>query len=185
VERIESAAWGSPVRPEDIVASVHRNPPKLVAIVHADTSTGILQPLAAVGNACRETGTLFMVDAVLSLGGCQLDVDGWRVDAAVGGMQKCLGGPPGLAPLTCSERALDARTRRSTLPHSVYLDLARLQAQWIGRQGLETAAMSTSMLLAAREALRIVVDEGLEARWQRHRQASGALRAGLEALGLE
>ena len=144
VERIASAAWGSPVRPEDIVASVHHNPPKLVAIVHADTSTGILQPLEAIGNACRETGTLFMVDAVLSLGGCQLDVDGWSVDAAIGGMQKCLGGPPGLAPLTCSERALDARKRRSTLPHSAYLDLARLQAQWIGRPGLETATMPIS-----------------------------------------
>jgi (S)-ureidoglycine-glyoxylate aminotransferase len=164
---------------------VRRNPPKLVAVVHADTSTGILQPLEAIGHACRETGTLFVVDAVLSLGGCQLDVDGWCVDAAIGGMQKCLGGPPGLAPLTCSERALDARARRSTLPHSAYLDLARLQAGWTSRRELETAAMSTTMLLAAREALRIVVDEGLDARWARHRQASRALCAGLEAMGLE
>jgi (S)-ureidoglycine-glyoxylate aminotransferase len=157
----------------------------LVAIVHADTSTGILQPLEAVGAACRETGTLFVVDAVLSLGGCQLDVDAWHVDAAIGGMQKSLGGPPGLAPVTCSERAVEARVRRATLPHSAYLDLARLQALWIDRQGLDTAAMSTSMLLGAREALRMVVDEGLEARWERHRQASQALRAGLEAMRLE
>jgi (S)-ureidoglycine-glyoxylate aminotransferase len=185
VERVDAAEWGRPVPSEDIAASVRRNPPKLVAIVHADTSTGILQPLEAIGHACRETGTLFVVDAVLSLGGCQLDVDGWCVDAAIGGMQKCLGGPPGLAPLTCSERALDARARRSTLPHSAYLDLARLQAGWTSRRELETAAMSTTMLLAAREALRIVVDEGLDARWARHRQASRALRAGLEAVGLE
>jgi (S)-ureidoglycine-glyoxylate aminotransferase len=173
VERVESAEWGRPVQPEDIVASVHHNPPKLVAIVHADTSTGILQPLEAIGSACRETGTLFVVDAVLSLGGCQLDVDAWHVDAAIGGMQKCLGGPPGLAPVSCSERAVAVRARRSTLAHSAYLD------------GLHSAAMSTSMLLAAREALRIVVDEGLDIRWARHRQASRALRAGLEAMGLE
>ena len=185
VERVEAAEWGRPVRPEDIVTSVRRNPPKLVAIVHADTSTGILQPLEAVGEACRQTGTLFVVDAVLSLGGCELDVDGWSVDAAIGGMQKCLGGPPGLAPVTCSKVAVDARARRSTLPHSAYLDLACLQALWIGRQGLERAAMSTSMLLAAREALRIVTDEGLDARWERHRQMSRALRVGLEAMGLE
>jgi (S)-ureidoglycine-glyoxylate aminotransferase len=185
VERVEAMEWGRPVRPEDIVASVRHNPPKLVAIVHADTSTGILQPLAAIGRACRETGTLFVVDAVLSLGGCEMDVDAWSVDAAIGGMQKCLGGPPGLAPVTCSERAIEARARRSTLPHSAYLDLARLQSLWIDRQDLPATAMSTSMLLAAREALRIVVDEGLEARWERHRQASRALRAGLAAMGLE
>jgi (S)-ureidoglycine-glyoxylate aminotransferase len=185
VERVDASAWGRPVQPEDIVASVRRNPPKLVAIVHADTSTGILQPLAEVGEVCRDTGTLFVVDAVLSLGGCQLDVDGWNVDAAIAGMQKCLGGPPGLALVTCSERAVTARAQRSTLPHSAYLDLARLQALWIDQPGLESSAMSTAMLLAAREALRIVVEEGLDARWRRHRQASAALRAGLEAMGLE
>jgi len=185
VERVEAAEWGRPVEPDDIVARVRHNPPSMVAIVHADTSTGILQPLEAVGNACRETGALFVVDAVLSLGGCRLDVDAWNVDAAIGGMQKCLGGPPGLAPLTCSDRALDVRARRATLPHSAYLDLARLKAIWVDRVGLEAAALSTSMLLAAREALRMVVDEGLDARWARHLQASRALRAGLEAMGLE
>ena len=185
VQRVKAAEWGRPVEPEAIVASVRHDPPKLVAIVHADTSTGILQPLEAVGNACHETGTLLVVDAVLSLGGCQLDVDRWNVDAAIGGMQKCLGGPPGLAPVTCSERAVEARARRATLPHSAYLDLDRLQAQWIDRRGLEIAAMSSSMLLAAREALRTVVDEGLEARWTRHAHASRALHAGLTAMGLE
>jgi (S)-ureidoglycine-glyoxylate aminotransferase len=184
VERVE-AEWGRAVRPEDVVARVRQKPPRLVAIVHADTSTGILQPLEAIGQACREVGSLFLVDAVLSLGGCQIGVDGWCVDAAVGGMQKCLGGPPGLALVTCSEPAQNVRAQRSTLPNSAYLDLARLQEVWTGRQGLHMAAMSTSMLLAAREALRIVVDEGLEARWERHRQASRALRAGLEAMGLE
>src|SRR5205085_8899241 len=105
VERVAASEWGRPVQPEDVVASVRDHPPKLVAIVHADTSTGILQPLQAIGEACRAEGALFVVDAVLSLGGCELKVDDWGVDAAIGGMQKCLGGPPGLAPVTWSEPA--------------------------------------------------------------------------------
>jgi (S)-ureidoglycine-glyoxylate aminotransferase len=180
VERVD-AEWGTAVNPEEVVARLRRRPPKLVAIVHADTSTGILQPLEAIGRACHEAGSLLVVDAVLSLGGCEVAVDAWHVDAAVGGLQKCLGGPPGLAPVTCSVRFREGRG----VSDSAYLDLARLEAIWIRRQGLETAAMSTSMLVAAREALRIVVDEGLVRRWERHRQASRALRAGLEAMGLE
>jgi (S)-ureidoglycine-glyoxylate aminotransferase len=180
VKRVD-AEWGTAVDPEEVVARVHKRPPKLVAIVHADTSTGILQPLEAIGRACHEAGAVFVVDAVLSLGGCEVAVDAWHVDAAIGGLQKCLGGPPGLAPVTYSERAREVRGQS----HSAYLDLARLEAIWVGRQGLETAAMSTSMLVAAREALRMVVDEGLLARWERHRQASRAIRAGLEAMGLE
>lgn len=184
VERVE-ADWGRPLGAEDLAARVRQSSPKLVAIVHADTSTGILQPLDGIGQACREAGSLFLVDAVLSLGGCPLDVDACGVDAAIGGMQKCLGGPPGLAPVTCSARAVDIRAKRSKPPYSAYLDLARLGALWIDRQGLQSAALPTPMLLGAREALRIVVAEGLETRWARHAQASRALRAGLEAIGLD
>ena len=111
VERVEAPRWGAPVDVDQIVEAVRRGQPKLVAIVHADTSTGILQPLAAIGAACREAGSLFVVDAVLSLGGCAVDVDGWRIDAAIGGLQKCLGGPPGLAPLAYSERARQVARR--------------------------------------------------------------------------
>jgi (S)-ureidoglycine-glyoxylate aminotransferase len=176
VERVD-AEWGTPVDPDKLLDRVRAKdkPPAMVAIVHADTSTGILQPLEAIGSACAEAGVLLMVDAVLSIGGCQLDVDGWGVDAAVGGLQKCLGGPPGLALVTYSERAARVRATRTTLPDSAYLDLERIAA----------AAMPTPMLVAAREALRIVADEGLEARWTRHRRASQALRAGLEAMGLD
>jgi (S)-ureidoglycine-glyoxylate aminotransferase len=181
VERVE-VEWGSAVDPDEVVARVRRRPPKLVALVHADTSTGILQPLEAIGLACQDAGALFMVDAVLSLGGCEVAVDAWHVDAAVGGMQKCLGAPPGLAPVTYSSRAREVIQQGRS--ESAYLNLARLEAIWIGRQGLEAAAMSTSMLVAAREALRMVVDEGLARRWERHRHASRALRAGLAAMGL-
>jgi (S)-ureidoglycine---glyoxylate transaminase len=185
VERIEAAEWGVPVDLDQMLEAIRRDPPKLVAIVHADTSTGILQPLAAIGAACRQAGSLFVVDAVLSLGGCEVDVDAWWIDAAIGGLQKCLGGPPGLALVTYSDRARQVLDRRATPPDSAYLDLRRLEANWIQRRDLNAAAMSTSMVLAGREALRIVVDEGLRARWERHRQASRSLRAGLAAMGLE
>src|ERR687886_607403 len=130
VERVE-AEWGDPVDAEAMAAKIRREPPALVAIVHADTSTGILQPLEPIGDACRETGALLLVDAVLSIGGCRVEVDGWSLDAGVGGLQKCLGGPPGLAPLTVSdqfERALAARRCR---PRTAYLDLRRLAAHWL------------------------------------------------------
>jgi (S)-ureidoglycine-glyoxylate aminotransferase len=182
VERVE-AEWGTPVDADSLADAVRRNPPRMVAIVHADTSTGILQPLEAIGAACREVGSLLLVDAVLSLGGCEVAVDTWYIDAAVGGLQKCLGGPPGLAPLTLSDRGAKRLTERTAAPDSVYLDLSRVAAAW--KDGDGRAAMSTYMLLAAREAMRIVVDEGLQTRWDRHRQASRALRAGLEAMGLD
>jgi aspartate aminotransferase-like enzyme len=108
----------------------------------------------------------------LSLGGCEVNVEEWGIDAAIGGLQKCLGGPPGLALVALSERAQKSLERR-TRPHSAYLDLRAPPER------------STSMLYAAREALRLVLDEGLESRWQRHRQASRVLRAGLDAMGLE
>lgn len=181
VERVD-AAWGSAVDVETMVRRIRTNPPKLVAIVHADTSTGILQPLAALGAACRETGALLLADCVLSIGGCEVNVDGWLLDAAVGGLQKCLGGPPGLALVTFSARAHEVLRARRTPVQSAYLDLARLAAM---RQAGEVDELSTTMLLAAREALRIVLEEGLEARWVRHARASRALRAGLEAMGLE
>jgi len=185
VERVD-AEWGRPVDVDEIVARVRRDPPRLVAIVHADTSTGILQPVAAIGAACRDVGALLMIDAVLSLGGCEVDVDGWAVDAAIGGLQKCLGGPPGLALVTLSKRASELLHERTRPIDSAYLDLARLTQQWRECDSQTGGPeLSTSMLAAAREALRIVLAEGLQPRWQRHAAASRALRAGLRAMGLE
>ena len=173
VERV-AVEWGQPVDPEAMAVAIRTNRPKLAAIVHADTSTGILQPIARIGEACRESGTLLLVDAVLSIGGCDVNADAFKADAVVGGLQKCLGGPPGMALLTCSERLLTLQ--RKTRPHSAYLDLTRL---------IGTHELATPMLYAAREALRLVLDEGLEARWQRHREASATLRAGIKAMGLK
>jgi (S)-ureidoglycine-glyoxylate aminotransferase len=182
VERVE-AEWGRTVDVELMAARIRREAPKLAAIVHADTSTGILQPLEALGSACRETGTLLLADAVLSIGGCEVSVDGWQIDAAVGGLQKCLGGPPGLALVTLSPRFSSALSARRTPPQTAYLDLARLAHAWQTPHARKE--MSTPMLMAAHEALGMVLEEGLSARWERHRQVSLALRRGLDAMRLE
>jgi (S)-ureidoglycine-glyoxylate aminotransferase len=184
VERVD-AEWGSPVDVDAMVARIRKDPPRLVAIVHADTSTGILQPLDAIGAACREVGALLLADVVLSIGGCEVNVDTWSVDVAVGGLQKCLGGPPGLALVTYSDRARHVLAGRRSKPRSAYLDFARLEAIWLEKRGLESAELSATMLMAAREALRMTLEEGLSVRWDRHRQTSRALRAGLDAMGLQ
>jgi (S)-ureidoglycine---glyoxylate transaminase len=178
------AEWGTIVEPERIVAELRARKTKLVAIVHADTSTGILQPLREIGEACRERDALLVVDAVLSLGGCEVRVDDWAIDACVAGLQKCLGGPSGMAPLTYNARAEAAMRARATPPATNYLDLLQLQAYW-SPDRLNHHTAPTSMVYALREALRIVDEEGLEARWARHRRVNEALRAGLEAMGLE
>ena len=181
VERID-AEWGHIVDPAAVSVALRKTRPKLVAVVHADTSTGMLQPLDEIGRACRDTGSLLVVDAVLSIGGCEVNVDVWGLDAVVGGMQKCLGGPPGLAPLVYSTRAAEAMAARTTPAYSRYLDLRRLHEAW---QRPGESEMATPMLYALREALRRVDDEGSSARWQRHAQAAASLRAGLQAMGLE
>jgi (S)-ureidoglycine-glyoxylate aminotransferase len=179
VERVE-AEWGQPVDLDTLTARIRERPPRLVAIVHADTSTGVLQPLEPIGAACRETGALLLADAVLSLGGCEVNAAAWHVDAAVAGLQKCLGGPPGLGLVALSGAG---QTRLNPRPDSVYLDLSLSKLSWATPRAV--AEVSTTMVLAAREALRIVLDEGLPVRWQRHQQASQTLRAGIDAMGLQ
>jgi (S)-ureidoglycine-glyoxylate aminotransferase len=181
VERVD-AEWGTPVASDVLAARVRQQPPRLVAIVHADTSTGILQPLEAIGAACAETGTLLLADAVLSLGGCEVSVDGWQLDAAVGGLQKCLGGPPGLALVALSPRFADALAARRTQRRTAYLDLTRLLHAWETPHA--RTEMATPMLMAGYEAVGMVLEEGLAARWARHLAASQALRRGIDAMGL-
>jgi len=175
VERVD-AEWGHSVSPPEFIRAIERSTPKLAAIVHADTSTGILQPLEAIGRACHAADTLFVVDAVLSLGGCEVSFDAWRVDAAIGGLQKCLGGPPGQALVACSARAMAARASRVGESDTRYLDLQRLVD--------DQHELASPMLYATREALRMIDHETLEARWQRHSRASKAMRAGIAAMGL-
>jgi alanine-glyoxylate transaminase/serine-glyoxylate transaminase/serine-pyruvate transaminase len=158
-------------------------PVKVVALVHAETSTGAQQPMDGLGKLCHQHGALLVVDAVTSLGGVPVDVDAWEADAVYSGTQKCLSCPPGLAPLTLSPRALDAVKARKGKCRSWYLDLSLIADYWAeGRRAYHHTA-PISMVYALRESLRIVLEEGLEARFARHRRHAAALLSGVAALG--
>ncbi|MGH7896659.1 MAG: pyridoxal-phosphate-dependent aminotransferase family protein [Candidatus Binatia bacterium] len=175
--------WGRAVAPEDVkkgLAAAKR--PKLVAVVHAETSTGAWSPIEEIAPIVAESGALFVVDTVTSLAGSPVEVDAWQIDACYSGTQKCLSCPPGLSPVTFSARALEAIRGRRTPVQSWYLDLTMIEKYWgAERVYHHTAPISMNYALAA--ALRLVVEEGLEARFARHRRNHRALAAGLEALG--
>jgi alanine-glyoxylate transaminase / serine-glyoxylate transaminase / serine-pyruvate transaminase len=178
--------WGQVIEPETIVELFQRSGPvKAVALIHAETSTGAWQPLEAISALCREYQALLIVDAVTSLGGIPVEVDRWGIDVCYSATQKCLSCPPGLAPLTLSERALSVvRTRRSAC-QSWYLDLSLIADYWTEHNRAYHHTAPISMLYALREALRLVEEEGLPARFARHQLNSRALLAGLTAIGLD
>jgi alanine-glyoxylate transaminase/serine-glyoxylate transaminase/serine-pyruvate transaminase len=181
--RVE-APWGRIVRAEQVEAALRNcGRPKLVALVHAETSTGAWQPLADAARLAHEHGALFLADCVTSLGGAPVEIDGWGIDAAYSGTQKCLSCPPGLAPITFGPRALEVLHKRKTRVQSWYLDLTLLSQYW-GEERVYHHTAPISMNYALREALRLVAEEGLEARFARHRNNHEALAAGLGALGL-
>ena len=155
---------------------------KGVGVVHAETSTGVLTPLPEIAKAVHDAGALFVVDAVTSLGGVEMRVDDWEVDVCYSGTQKCIGAPPGLAPITFSERAMDVMSNRKTKVQSFYLDMTALRDYWQQRVYHHTAPIS--MIYSLREALRLVLEEGLENRWRRHAVSAAALASGLGAMGL-
>jgi len=182
--RVE-APWGTCIEPDVVEQVLARSGPvKAVAIVHAETSTGAWQPLEDIANLCRQHETLFVVDAVTSLGGVPVDVDRLGIDVCYSGTQKCLSCPPGLSPFTMSERALATVKRRRTPCQSWYLDMGLIADYWAEGTRAYHHTAPISMLYALREALRLVEEEGLAARFKRHRINSEALLAGLEALGL-
>src|SRR5271168_1073741 len=157
--------------------------PKVLGIVHAETSTGACQPIDGLGAICREFDTLLVVDTVTSLGCIPVALDAWGVDAAYSCTQKGLGCPPGLSPCSFSQRALDAINRRKTKVQSWYLDLTLLPKYW-GEERAYHHTAPISMVYALREGLRLVLEEGLQARWDRHQVNHRALKAGLIAMGL-
>ncbi len=178
------AEWGTAVQPEQVREALHATKPKAVAIVHAETSTGVLQPLAEIGALAHEAGALFLVDCVTSLGGVSVGVDAHGIDIAYSGTQKCLGAPPSLAPMTLSPAAVAAYQARQTPVQSFYLDAGQIWRYW----GAERAYHQTGMInmtYALREALLMIQEEGLEARYVRHRLNQQALIAGAQAMGLE
>lgn len=185
--RIIEAPFGEVIPPERFEAELKRKPAKLVALVHAETSTGAAQPIAEVAEIAHRYGALIAVDAVTSLGGMPVKIDEWGVDAAASCSQKCLGAPPGLSPVTFGPRAMEAVAKRKSKVQSWYLDLNLLFAYWgDGKQNTRVFHHTgpISMIYAMREALRIVVEEGLEARFARHEKVHKAFVAGLEAMGL-
>jgi alanine-glyoxylate transaminase/serine-glyoxylate transaminase/serine-pyruvate transaminase len=183
VSRVD-AEWGTAVRPEQVQDALRTVSPKVVCIVHAETSTGVLQPLAEIGRLVHEAGALFVVDCVTSLGGISVGVDGVGADVAYSGTQKCLGAPPSLSPITFNTAAVNAFKARKTAVQSFYLDAGQIWRYWGPDRAYHQTGM-INMTYALREALVMVHEEGLEARWARHRQNQGALIAGAEAMGLE
>jgi alanine-glyoxylate transaminase/serine-glyoxylate transaminase/serine-pyruvate transaminase len=177
------AEWGRPVDVEAYRSAAQGRRYKVVCVVHAETSTGVLQPLAPFRALADELGALLVVDAVTSLGGIPVDVDAQGLDAVYSGTQKCLSCPPGLSPVTFSERASRVIAERRSPVSSWYLDVSLVQRYW-GSERVYHHTAPINMLFALHEALRLVLEEGLEARFARHRLQHRALVAGLEALGL-
>jgi alanine-glyoxylate transaminase/serine-glyoxylate transaminase/serine-pyruvate transaminase len=183
IARVDTAP-GTILSDDEMIAAIAREAPKLVAFVHAETSTGVLQPVEAIARAARDSGALVMLDCVTSLGGLPLALDDWGIDAAYSGTQKCLSCPPGLSPASFSDRAL-ARVRARRRPvQSWYLDLTLL-AGYVGGERRYHHTAPISSILALAEGLRLVDEEGMEARAERHREAAAALLEGVTPLGFE
>jgi alanine-glyoxylate transaminase/serine-glyoxylate transaminase/serine-pyruvate transaminase len=183
VEKIE-APWGTAFDQDVVIDAIKRTKPKAVAIVHAETSTGVHQPVDKIGPAAHAAGALFLLDCVTSLGGLPVEIDGWEVDAAYSGTQKCLSCPPGLSPVTLSQRAVDRIDARKKKVQSWYLDLSMVRQYW-GSERFYHHTAPINMLYALREAIAIVLEEGLDARFARHRAMHELLRAGLKEIGIE
>jgi alanine-glyoxylate transaminase/serine-glyoxylate transaminase/serine-pyruvate transaminase len=176
-------AWGRAVDPDTLRRAAGGRSFKLVAVVHGETSTGALTELAPVREVADEVGALLLVDTVTTLGGVRIDLDAHRVDAVYSGTQKCLSCPPGLSPVSFSERAREALAHRKTPVQSWYLDLSLIARYW-GQERVYHHTAPINMLYGIHEALRLVLEEGLDARVARHRLHARAVAAGLEALGL-
>jgi (S)-ureidoglycine-glyoxylate aminotransferase len=198
--RALETGWGTVFAPETLEKAIREFKPKLVAVSHGDTSTTMAQPLSELGHFCRNADAILYVDATATLGGMDLPTDAWQLDVVSAGLQKCLGGPPGSAPLTLNERAEKIIQRRKhteeglremgqrdgdgPVIRSNYFDLAMIMDYWSDK-ALNHHTEATTMLYAAHECARIVLEEGLEKAFARHARASKALVAGLSAMGLE
>ena len=179
------ADWGECVTNDALLESLDRHPhARMVAVVHAETSTGIEHPLAELGPALRDRDTLLLADCVTSMAGVELDVGAWGVDFAYSCTQKCLAAPPGMSPVAVSARALERlRSRHTPVPFS--FDLLLLEKYWIDRPVTYHHTAPVLAIYALHEALRRVLTEGLEARWTRHAEAAAHLQGAVEARGLE
>lgn len=179
------AEWGKIIEPEDIEEALKNNPGvKLVCIVHAETSTGVRQPLKEIADIAHRFDAFLVADTVTSLGGIPVELDKNGVDATYSGTQKCLSCPPGLSPVSFNEKAVKVLENRKSKVQSWYLDLTMIRNYW-GKERFYHHTAPISMIYALREALRLVYEEGLEARYKRHLLNGGAFTTGIEAMGLE
>ena len=179
------APWGQAIEPTQVKEALEKCNPKLVAIVHAETSTGVLQPLEQISKLAHKAGALFLVDTVTSLGGTDVRIDDWGIDAVYSGTQKCISAPPGLSPVSFSARAVDVMDNRKTKVQSWYLDLSMVRKYWSGAKRAYHHTAPITMIYGFYEALRLIFEEGLEQRFARHRRNHELLRDGLEELGFE
>jgi alanine-glyoxylate transaminase/serine-glyoxylate transaminase/serine-pyruvate transaminase len=179
-----TAPWGRPADLSAVEDAVRTTRPRVLAAVHVETSTGVLQPLPPLVEIAHRHGAFLLVDTVTSLGGTELRIDDWDVDIAYSATQKCLNAPPGLAPLTANDRVREAIAARKTKVASWYFDLSLLSTYW-GAERVYHHTAPISMVYALREALHIAHEEGLEARWARHRASAELLWNGLEEMGLQ
>jgi (S)-ureidoglycine-glyoxylate aminotransferase len=198
--RALETGWGTVFAPETLEKAIREFKPRLVAVSHGDTSTTMAQPLSELGNFCRNADAILYVDATATLGGMDVQTDAWHLDVVSAGLQKCLGGPPGSAPLTLNDRAEKIIQRRKhteeglremgqrdgdgPVIRSNYFDLAMIMDYWSDK-ALNHHTEATTMLYAAHECVRILLEEGLEKAFARHARASKALAAGLSAMGLK
>ena len=176
--------WGEAFLIDEIEYEIEKNKPSIFAIVHAETSTGVLQPLQGIGEICRKNNCLFLVDAVTSLGALELFVDDWKIDLAYSCSQKGLSCPPGLSPFTMNNRAEDKLSSRTSKVPNWYLDLSLLNKYW-GSDRVYHHTAPVNMNYAIREGLRLLAKEGLENIWSRHKMNAEILWSGLSDLGLE
>ena len=182
VTKVE-AQWGRIIEAQQMADALKGRRPKLVAVVHAETSTGALTPVEEISKLAHDAGALFLLDTVTSLGGCPVRIDDWQVDSVYSGTQNCLSAPPGLAPVSLSARAMEVATKRKSKVQSWYLDVNLLASYW-GQERVYHHTAPITMNYALHEALRLVLVEGLENRWKRHQQNHELFVNGIKELGL-
>jgi alanine-glyoxylate transaminase/serine-glyoxylate transaminase/serine-pyruvate transaminase len=176
--------WGTPVVVDAVASRLQKNTYALAAIVHAETSTGVRNPVAEIGELCRDSGALYLVDTVTSLGGIDVRMDEWGIDALYSGTQKCLSCPPGLSPLSFSDRALAKVKNRTTKVPNWYLDLMMITSYWEGANRTYHHTAPINMIYGLHQALRVILGEGMETVFARHRDTHEYLVAELEKIGL-
>ena len=176
--------WGTPVDPEQVRERLSKKDYHIVAVVHAETSTGVANPVSEIGRLVRETGALYLVDAVTSLGGMPVEADAWGVDAIYSGTQKCLSCPPGLAPVSFSERAVEKTMQRKTKVPNWYLDLSMIVNYWEGEKRAYHHTAPVNMLYGLYQALNLILDEGQDAVFRRHNDCHSILVETLGDMGI-